>query len=248
VAAAWALLYTSAHIFDSVQDADPPDPWWEAVGQGAALNVATGLLTTAWGVLNQLHVPSETRHLVSEDFQATVLRMASGQHLDLTNPIPSLEQAWAVAEAKSGAFFALACRSGARMAGVQEYVANLYGNYGLNLGLIVQMGDDLDDLLSGQSVPPLAVAYCMETASIQERHQLTTVIRNDSADPALQIETVRMLGDRGAALYLATKLEQFQAKAVESLDGAGAEPASTQELVSLILSLVSTVESAPLQG
>lgn len=222
VAAAWVLLYTAAHLFDSVQDDDPADPWWQALGPGPAINVATGLLTSAWLVLAQLKIQRQVVQQLIQDFQQTVLRMASGQHLDLTDPRTSLRAAWAIAEAKSGTFFGLACRSGAQLAGAPQQVTDHYGEYGFNLGLIVQIGDDLEDLQAGRSAPPLPVAYCREMAL--------------GAD------------DRGAQLYLATKLAQFRALALNSLDAAGAAQPAKGQLAELICSLVPAYESIPNYG
>ena len=221
-AAAWALLYTAAHLFDSVQDGDPADPWWQPLGPGPAINVATGLLTSAWLVLDQLGLQRPVVQQLIQDAQATVLQMASGQHLDLTESRPSLRTAWAIAEAKSGAFFGLACQSGARLASAPQPVIDHYREYGLNLGLIVQIGDDLEDIQAGRSLPPLPMAYCMEMAS--------------GAD------------DSGVHLYLATKLALFRARALEALDAAGAAQPAKDQLTGLIRSLVPAFEAIPHHG
>jgi len=222
VAAAWVLLYTAAHLFDSVQDDDPADPWWQSLGPGPAINVATGLLTSAWLVLAELGIHRPVVQQLIQDFQQTVLLMASGQHLDLTDMRPSLQAAWAIAEVKSGAFFGLACRSGARLAGAPQQVTDQYGEYGFNLGLIVQIGDDLEDIRAGRAVPSLPVAYSMEMAL--------------GAD------------DSGVRLYLATKLAQFRARALESLHAAGGAQPAKDQLAELICSLVPELEPIPNYG
>lgn len=222
MAAAWVLLYTAAHLFDSVQDGDPADPWWQALGPGPAINVATGLLTSSWLVLGELGIQRQVVQQLVQDFQQTVLRMASGQHLDLTDPRPSLRGAWAIAEAKSGTFFGLACRSGSRLAGAPQPMTDLYGEYGFNLGLIVQIGDDLEDIRAGRPAPPLPVAYCREMAL--------------GAD------------DGGAQLYLATKLAQFRARALNSLEAAGGAQPAKDQLAELICALVPEHEAIPNYG
>ena len=245
VAAAWALLYTAAHALDSIQDRDPPERWWAELGEGPAINVATGLLTTAWVVLDRIEADRSSVRRVIEDFHSTVLWMASGQHLDLTVPLLTPDKAWAIAEAKSGAFFALACRSGARMAGAADAIAEHYGRYGLNLGLIVQIGDDMEDLVHCQGVPPLAVAYCLETASLKARERLGIIMRSPTIDPSAQLEAVRILTATGAPLYLQTKLFQMQSLALESLEAASAEPTARKELAALVQALAPSVEPTP---
>ncbi|MGH2619924.1 MAG: polyprenyl synthetase family protein [Anaerolineales bacterium] len=245
VAAAWALLYTAAHVLDSIQDRDPPDRWRAELGDGPATNVATGLMTTAWVVLDQIDADRGSIQPLIEDFHRTVLWMASGQHLDLTLPQLTLDKVWAIAEAKSGAFFALACRSGARMAGAPDATAEDYGRYGLNLGLMVQIGDDLEDLVRSQGIPPLAVAYCLETAPPKARARLHTIMQASSPGPSAQVEAAKILAGSGARLYLETKFFQHQLFALESLDTSGAEPTARNELAALVQAMASSVELSP---
>ncbi len=248
MAAAWALLYTAAHLFDSVQDGDPADPWWQALGQGPVINVATGLLTSAWLVLAQLGPQRQVVQQLLQDFQHTVLRMASAQHLDLTDSRPSLRAAWTIAEAKSGTFFGLACRSGARLAGAQQPVIDQYGEYGFNLGLIVQIGDDLEDIQAGRSAPPLPVAYCIEMASGADDGRPVASASDRLTDSSTQTITKETLAEYGAPLYLATKLAHFRARALDSLDAAGAAQPAKDQLAELICSLVPTFEALPNHG
>ena len=51
--------------------------------------------------------------------------------------------------------------------------------------------------------------------------------------------------DSGAQLYLATKLAQFRARALNSLDAAGSAQPAKDQLAELICSLVPTYESIP---
>lgn len=237
VTAAWLLLYVSAHLFDSVQDGDPPDERWAGLDSSAATNLACGLLASAWAVVAELE--GERSSLIRQDFAHTVLRMSSGQHSDLTKGQLSLDQAWAVAEAKSGAFFALACRSGARIAGASEQVAQHYGEYGLNLGLMIQVADDVDDLQAGNefaSAPPLPMAYSLATAAPQAHHSLVSLWQQSShRTQSGQIQ--QLLAHNGASLYLAAKLAQFRQRGLRSLQAAAAAPPARGKLAGLLSSL-----------
>lgn len=237
VSAAWMLLYASAHLFDSVQDGDPPDEWWSALGSGAAVNVACGLLTSAWAVLGRVRRPWIDP--VRTDFAQTVLQMGSGQHVDLTGRRLSLEAAWTVAEAKSGAFFALACRSGARVAGAATEEVQHYGRYGMNLGLMVQVSDDIDDLNSERTVPlapPLPVAYSLETAAPPDRSRLARALESATERTARR-KLPKLLSHHGVTLYLSTKLAEFRIRGLEALHAAAPQPAAGERLAQLILSL-----------
>jgi hypothetical protein len=148
VTAAWFLFYTAAHVFDTLEDQDLPDPWWSDQGSGISLNVGTGLMISAAQILEMLNRDSNTNNqaaLIAEDFFQTILKMGSGQHHDLSHVSLNLEQWFANANAKSGEFFSLGCRSGARLASSDSTIIKLYSTFGRHLGLLLQIMDDLDD-------------------------------------------------------------------------------------------------------
>jgi hypothetical protein len=61
-AAAWLLFYAAAHLMDSLEDRDDPDPWWQALGPSAAINIATGLYFRQPGCRVDLSVARQADH------------------------------------------------------------------------------------------------------------------------------------------------------------------------------------------
>ena len=243
-AAAWVLLYAAAHLLDSIQDGDPPEAWWEPLGSGPASNVATGLIATCSLLLTSGPEPHPSQDLLIQDFFQTVLQMSSAQHFDLTVPSPSLDDCWRMAKAKSGAFFGLACRAGARAAGIDEALVSHYSTYGVSLGLLVQIGDDLGDLAAVKSGQPghgllaLPMAYFMAVASPAAREKMLQSKRatNGQLEPAPGV--IELLESSGAGLYLMASVHELRQKAACAL-GLAAQPATAfQELLELL-------ESAP---
>lgn len=237
VSAAWLLLYASAHLFDSVQDGDAPDEWWRELGSGAALNVACGLLASAWSVLAGIDRP--WIDAVRQDFAHTVLQMGSGQHADLTARRLSLEAAWSIARAKSGAFFALACRAGARVAGAPQPSLEQYAEYGLSLGLMVQIADDASDLQAQDGMlQPAAfpLAFAWETASPQDVRLLAQAVKAQY-DRGDRRRLRRMLDHNGTSLYLSAKLAQLRTRGIRALEAASAQPPAKEKLSQLLHSL-----------
>jgi len=117
IAAAWFLLYLAAKVLDDVEDDDTHLTPWSAIGAPQAINAATGLIFVSQLALARLPRMGADRELalfLLEDFNRTTLRMCAGQHADLTegSHLP-LERCLSIAGAKSGEFFALACRAGA---------------------------------------------------------------------------------------------------------------------------------------
>ena len=169
-ATAWNLLWMAAHLLDDVEDATATDHAEASSRErGSTINVATGLIISAGWALNQVNDPQVGTQL-RDDFYRTVLKMCAGQQADLTLSEPTLEQCWQKAEAKSGLFFALACRSGGRLASANEAQIDQLSEYGLQIGILVQIWNDFSglwpdkkgcsDLTAGGSWT-LPVAYAM---------------------------------------------------------------------------------------
>lgn len=252
VTAAWFLLYTAAHLMDSVEDQDDPDPWWASLGPGAAVNAASGLFFCASLALNNIHDHKATRlaaREVIECFYKGFLRMCSGQHLDLIYPEPTLDQYWKVASAKSGDFFSLACRTGARLALDDPSLLDGYSRYGYHLGLLIQIMDDLEDLHPYQNTNSpfqvsggyrsLPVVYAMEVSPPQVRDRLRENLMAASHSKGAAKEVLDLLEQSGATLYLMAEIERHRELAMVALEESDPRPPARDVLVSLLQDLTS---------
>jgi geranylgeranyl pyrophosphate synthase len=250
VTLAWLLYYAAADLMDSVQDMDEPDEWWREPGPGAALAAASGLYFSGSLALDQLHQDINTAHAAADiikDFFHAFLIMTSGQHLDLTVGVSTLEGYWRLAESKSGEFFRLACRAGARLTSSDPAVLHAYGDYGLHLGLLIQVMDDLDDIRQLHNVLPAGLkanikrslpficALEMNSPSTQER----LAICLDSADQSqLAVdELVALLDECNAAFYVTAEMEHQRQSALAALERANPLPPYKDTLVALAIDL-----------
>jgi geranylgeranyl diphosphate synthase type I len=245
VTAAWVLLYTAAHIMDSVEDGDPPEKWWADLGESGAINVATGLMATSSIVLDNLRRtgPPETAASIAEGFHQAILQMGGGQHSDLTCDEPSPSECLKIAESKSGAFFALACWSGARLATSDLQIASYYECYGRHLGILVQINDDIDgvwgvDLARSDLRQParwtLPIAYAMAVGSPEERFALHSRMSAARQDPQAVIGARNLIEDTGAALFLATLATKHTALAANALEKAHSASPARETLKALL--------------
>lgn len=221
ISAAWLLLYTAAHVVDAIQDGDP-DPKIEMLGgDGPAINTANGLYLSASRLINSLENKGFPKDLVAEitgDYLETILMMTGGQHLDLILSRVNLDQWWQIAAAKSGAFFSLACRSGARFGTTDQRKVSAYSDYGSHLGLMLQIIDDLGDfnafMYSKSGLAPglfgksLAVAYAENVLPEPSKRELTQLIQSSSSGDASSEKLIDILDECGAGLYLATELSK----------------------------------------
>jgi geranylgeranyl diphosphate synthase type I len=245
IAAAWALLYTSAHILDKIEDNEAAS-WMKVAGTGPSVNIATGLITSAFGALISLYSSSLECDTVTEiitDFQQTILRMCGGQHIDLTCSKPTLDECWNIAELKSGSFFALACRSGARLATNDRSNTKHYSSFGHHLGMMIQIGDDVagiwgvksenSDFTSGDNWS-LPIAYAMEVAGAEDQSLLLECLKARDPHKEKVSEAIDMLERIGALVYLYTKMEWHRGETKNSLLKANPEPSARDLLLGLL--------------
>ena len=243
VAGAWLLFYTAAHIFDSIEDQDQLDDNLEQWGPGVNINIATGLVISASSMINGLYQIEHTQEVaqeLSQDFFGSILTMASGQHSDLVSGQLELSQWYEIAEAKSGSFFSLACRSGARLGTSDPDKINSYSDYGFQLGIMLQILDDMEDLKSAYDPEnpilvdgidcSLAVAYALEVLPDDEGHQLLSWIKSGSQEIKTVNNVIPLPNRCGATLYLRAELDRHRNLGLTSLKNTKSDSPTTAQL------------------
>ena len=247
LALAWLLYYGAAQLMDNVQDGDEPDAWWRDQGAGFALSTASGLYFTASLALDSIHHHPATQAKAAEvigDFLRTIMVMGSGQHADLTRPLLTLDQYWQQADTKSGAFFALGCRVGARLATSDAGVLSEYTGIGRNFGLLIQITDDLEDVCSqhdygapGQkrSFPrSLPVVYALEVLPPDQAARLRGCLQAAPQSEEAAQEAISWVDRSGAADYVMVEIERYKGRALDALGRAEPRPPAGGYLAKLI--------------
>ena len=247
ITSAWYLLYVAAHLMDSVQDQDEPDDWWADLGSGAALSVATGLFFSATHALNRLQDSPSTRHAAAsiiEDFSLSFMHMSGGQYRDLTQPQPTLDQYWEVSSAKSGVFFALGCRCGARLATDDPQLLAAYGSFGQQIGTLVQIRDDLQDLQPPQDAElpawgrkmshSLATVYALEVLPHEQRDRLLKYLAVIPFDLQAVENALGLIDQSGAGLYFLVEMERHRNLGLAALERTSGRPPAKELLASYL--------------
>jgi hypothetical protein len=221
--AAWALLYEAAHRLDGVEDGEAETD--SVPASGRAINCAIGLIASAGLTLGNTR-NSQAAQAIQSDFWLTVLKMGAGQHTDLWQIEPTLEQCWQIAEAKSGSFFALACRAGARLATEEQRRIDHFGQFGQGLGILIQVADDIHDLspaagersdLTTKRTGTLPVTYAQSVLPALERNRLCECLRAAPVDADAAKEARRRIIESGAILYLVVEAERHRRQAEAAL-------------------------------
>jgi len=247
VSAAWILLHIAGHLVDSVEDGDRVAEIEALGGPGSAINVANGYFLSAALMLNDLSKKKHTKNQarkISADFYNTILFMTSGQHQDINLSQLPLKQWWQVAEAKTGSFFSLACRSGACLGTDNANKIAAFSDFGLHLGLMLQVHDDIEDLQllmaeETAEIPngferSLAITYAVDVLPESAQSQLTALVASHSNDPEEINKVIDLLDRSGAGLYLLAEMESHYASGVNSLQSADPLPPAAEELLAMI--------------
>jgi geranylgeranyl pyrophosphate synthase len=245
LAAAWGLLYAASHILDQIEDGDVEGPFGPSSATSQMLNASTGLIVSASLMMHQLSqrgVPTPLVGLLAADLHHTVLGICGGQHLDLVQEEVSLETAWQIAERKTGAFFALACRAGARLATDDADRLAAYGRFGHHLGLLLQISDDWSDLRPSEGKSDLArgvrstlpVAYALSVLPPDVCARLRAALSQAPASPDAEAEAQALIASAGAELYLTTEALRHRRQAALALEQAGPPSAARDALGDLL--------------
>jgi geranylgeranyl pyrophosphate synthase len=167
------FLGKSSTLFDDIQDQDKPDGLVKALGAGVALNLALMLLQLgeeqvgrAFKAVLEPGNKHFTNLILPEQFLASVTFAARGQLLDLQDNCHSLQQrlensAYYIQKCglKTGSLIGSWLEVGALLGTIhktgrhQKEISEIYRQVGFNLGIVLQLINDLKDFSIALSQP-----------------------------------------------------------------------------------------------
>lgn len=180
VAAAIEIFMAALDVFDEIEDGDQ-SAIIDAAGTAQATNVATALLLLAQQTLLTLTdsgLAAERALLLARTLTAAGVEATGGQHGDLAAEADrtiSAADAHAIARQKAGALMAGATTLGALLGTDDPEVLALYREWGLHLGTLAQIQNDIrdaeapatkSDLARGKSTLPLIYARGATTGEV----------------------------------------------------------------------------------
>jgi len=245
VCMAWFLFHNAARLMDNVEDNDPSNRHLPA---DLSLSAATGLFFTAQYALYKLSQQPDTKHAandISQRFISELMKMGEGQHQDIIQKSPNLTQYWQIAERKSGSFFSLAAYCGARLATKDQRKLKGYEQYGFQLGLLIQLLDDLEDIYLWMNSPSqkakltacLPFVYTLEVVPEIEKTKIKEYLADSPTGYIEKDEMVSLLNQNGAVLYLFSEIERHSNLALAGLEKAEALSPASEKLQQIILEL-----------
>ncbi|MDD5369610.1 MAG: polyprenyl synthetase family protein [Anaerolineaceae bacterium] len=218
--ATWQLIRLSAKLFDDVEDEDIES------GIAETINRATGLLIAAQIALDRLPDYGISQRLafkIKIRFNQVCLHTCSGQGADLSTRWDRMQLSpdeWLrIVQAKSGELFAWASWAGAVLAGANKKVQSYFWEYGMHLGILVQIADDFAGVWGPSGSEDLAayrvtlpISYAQFVAKDEEQELLAQALQK-AADgiPQSAITARDVLTGLGAQKFmLATAWIQVQ--------------------------------------
>jgi geranylgeranyl pyrophosphate synthase len=160
-----------------------------------------------------------------KEFNKACLQACAGQHVDLSTRwdrfVPSPDGWLEVAQAKSGVLYAWASWAGAVVADVSEEVQTGFWEFGLHLGILIQIADDFNGIWSSFDKTDLSslrvnlpICYAYFVADEIERDDLLKILNNVNKGNRQSISRGQdFLSDLGSQklMLAAAQVQRYQA-------------------------------------
>jgi geranylgeranyl pyrophosphate synthase len=203
-ASAIACLQSSIILVDDLIDQEPGGEY-ERLGAGRTANYSLALQAAAFRLLSEIGVDKERLGTLVARFSYTSIETARGQDLDSQN-FGNEEDYWRVVSAKSTPFYGAALHSGAIVSGANSKEADLFWDFGIVLGEVIQLHDDMVDAFHTPAKPDwdrpqnnLLILYGL-TADHPDKLRLEELALEVSSASALR-EAQSILLKSGAVSY-----------------------------------------------
>lgn len=174
---------------------------WAAFDESTAILVGDSLLTLAFETLATAPLDPATCLRLIQKISKAANAMVGGQMLDMTSKLDwTLDDIATMQNLKTGALIAVSCEAGAVIANQsQEIQQNLY-DFGLLLGLIFQITDDLMDVMGDATTIGKPVKQDAEKQTFVQRLGIDGAWEKIYSLQALAEEKLTLLPQQGLSL------------------------------------------------
>ena len=230
LAAAWLLTNLAGDIFDDIQDQDKDYYPWHRWPAAQAMTVGLALLGSAQTCLATL--PSDAYQAISAAWASTLSLAAKAQWQAPTHPDEAAY--FSHITAKSGLVLAQVVWAGARLQTETPELLQAAHDYGLNLGLVIQIWDDCRDLYPTrfrsnllQGDYSLPMIYALSQQDNPNHAQLVRLLESDSRQSQSALDKIcHLLEKMGAINYSLAMAHLFVQKALHALSHLPDRPAT----------------------
>jgi geranylgeranyl pyrophosphate synthase len=202
------LIHAGSLIIDDIEDGSRMRRGHPALhvqyGMPVALNAGNWLYFFPFQLLRQTQLANDKLLYLYEHCHETLLRAHFGQAIDLGADIGAMTQArvsaacFASIRLKTGALMAFALMMGGVIADVPEKSLSILDDFGVELGMALQMFDDLGNLTGKRepskkhedlvlSRPSWIWAYAADSTTVEEYRCFVAAVRRLPDDRALEM-------------------------------------------------------------
>lgn len=242
-AASVELAYNFVLVHNDVQagridqSGDRPSIWW-VWGPSQAINAGDGLHALARSVLTRLSdtgAPAATVLAALRSLDQACLTLCEGQYMDLT-----YQDQLMVSEAdyldmigrKTGALAGCAAHLGALAAGAESGTADALRDWGVHLGMALQVRSDVADLWgrAGDGFTPgnvlnkkksLPLIHALQHSSTPAKRELGGIYMKRVLEPDDPARIIAILDDAGSRRYADDKVAQLAQEAEAAISDPG---------------------------
>ncbi len=247
--AACEMLHNATLVHDDLQDGDEVrrgrPTVWKQYGIPQAINVGDAMFYYTLLLAQRLEVAAPIREAAARRILVETLRVIDGQErefqLKLADPV-TLDDYFRMVEGKTSGLFALPMAGAAEVVGAPAPLVAGLTEAARHLGVLFQIQDDVLDLYGdkgrdvqgsdiGEGKRSALVVHALETASVDDRAWLLSILDKDRSETTAQdVTDVMGLFDRtGSLRYALDELGRRRKRAIEAVRETG--PADVVELV-----------------
>ncbi len=233
LAAAWLLYNQASNLFDDLQDQDNKPLIWNEWEPARAIQVGLGLIAAAQLCLAKMQTDREASADILQAYGSTLAVAAREQAS--TPSVPELPAYFRHIVGKSGLIYATVAWSGVRLHTEEKQALEAMRQYGLALGMLLQLRDDCRDLYNGQlnsdlAVNPYTLPVLYGLARQEHPHQARlAALLERPATPGVIADILGILDDLDAFSYCVAVMKAYEQKALEALHPFPAEKVAPLE-------------------
>jgi len=191
------------------------------------------LFAMAYRELSKLKVKGDILREILRDFSQMVIDLAEGEYEDVEfekRDDVTLDEYMEMIRKKTARIIQTACYGASLISGQSTEIAEMMGEYGLNIGLAFQIQDDIlgligDPKVTGKPVgsdirkgkKTILVIYALNTLDSNRREELLTILKRPEKTEDDIKKAVNLIISAGSVEYAKERAREYSKRAVDIL-------------------------------
>lgn len=223
LSAAWSLYMLAGRIVDDIHDEQGKEHLWNAKGIKQSLPTALFVLGIAHMALARLKLPEPVKADILDAYGRVLAAAARAQRERCRMPLTSLsvESYFSSMMSRTAVAFATAVWSGGKLANVEPDILEKLYQYGLAVGIAIQIEDDCEDVIQSDLLAGIYTLPIIYALSQTDHHHHSDLVQHlsavDSLSPSQINHIAEILTDMKAFEWSKQMATIQRVKAVDTL-------------------------------